>query len=85
MTAAEFKKNELVMDAVIRNFEVIGEAGNNVPLAIQNAHPHIPWRQVIGLRNVLIHEYFGVDVNAVWQTVHINLPDLKQQLLALNK
>lgn len=83
MTASEFKKNELVMDAVIRNFEVIGEASNTVPLIIQKAHPHIPWRQAIGLRNVLIHEYFGVDVNAVWQTVHIDLPALKQQLLPL--
>lgn len=45
------------MDAVIRNFEIIGEASNNVPLIVQNAHPYIPWRQVIGLRNVLIHEF----------------------------
>lgn len=80
MTVSEFKKNELVIDAVIRNFEIIGEASNSVPLVIQNAHPHISWRQIIGLRNLLIHEYFGVDVNAVWQTVHIDLPDLKQQL-----
>ncbi len=85
MSVAEFKKDELVMDAVIRNFEIIGEASNHVPLVIQNAHPHIPWRRVIGLRNVLIHEYFGVDANAVWQTVHIDLPKLKQQLLAIIK
>lgn len=83
MTFSEFKKNELVLDAVIRNLEVIGEASNGVPLIIQNTHPHIPWRQIIGLRNVLIHEYFGVDVNAVWQTVHMHLPPLKQQLLSL--
>lgn len=54
-----------------------------MPLVVQNAHPNIPWRQAIGLRNVLIHEYFGVDVNAVWQTVHIDLPALKHELLAL--
>lgn len=83
MTAAEFKKNELVMDAVIRNFEIIGEASNSVPIAVQRTHPHIPWRQMIALRNVLIHEYFGVDVSTVWQTVHIHLPMLKQQLLSL--
>lgn len=85
MTATEFKKNELVIDAVIRNFEIIGEASNSVPLVIQSAHPHIPWRRIIGLRNVLIHEYFGVDVNAVWQTIHMDLPALKQQLLSLIK
>ena len=85
MTASEFKKNELVKDAVIRNFEIIGEASNSVPIVIQNAHPHIPWRQMIGLRNLLIHEYFGVDVSAVWQTANTHLPTLKQQLLALAK
>lgn len=85
MTAAQFKKNELVIDAVIRNFEVIGEASNNVPLTIQRAHTHIPWRQMIALRNFLIHEYFGVDINTVWQTAHIHLPELKQQLLELTK
>jgi uncharacterized protein with HEPN domain len=85
MTAIEFKKNELVIDAVIRNFEIIGEASNGVPLIIQNAHPHIPWRQIIGLRNILIHEYFGVDVKAVWQTIHGHLPSLKQQLQGFSK
>jgi uncharacterized protein with HEPN domain len=83
MTISEFKKNELVIDAVIRNFEIIGEASNNIPLAIQTTHAHIPWRQMIGLRNVLIHEYSGVDVSAVWETIHIHLSSLKQQLLAL--
>lgn len=84
LTISEFKKNELVIDAVIRNFEIIGEASNSLPLEIQNAHPHIPWRQIIGLRNLLIHEYFGVDADAVWQTAHTHLPALKEQLLALN-
>jgi uncharacterized protein with HEPN domain len=84
LTVSEFRKSELVIDAVIRNFEVIGEASNSVPLKIQHAHPHIPWRQMIGLRNLLIHEYFGVDVNAVWETVHTHLPVLKQQLLAIS-
>src|ERR1700722_6140540 len=81
MTISEFKKNELVIDGVIRNFEIIGEASNNVPIVIQNANSHIPWRRIIGLRNVLIHEYFGVDVNAVWQAISNDLPTLKQQLL----
>lgn len=74
-----------MIDAVIRNFEIIGEASNSISLVIQHAHPHIPWRQMIGLRNLLIHEYFGVDVDAVWQTAHTHLTDLKQQLLALIK
>lgn len=85
MTLSEFKKNELVIDAVIRNFEIIGEASNSVPLVVQNAHLDVPWRQIIGLRNLLIHEYFGVDVDAVWQTVHADLPALELKLLALIK
>ncbi len=85
MTASDFKKNELVMDAVIRNFEIIGEASNNIPLKVQQTYPDIPWRQMIALRNFLIHEYFGVDVSTVWQTAHIHLPALKQQLLLLYK
>lgn len=83
MTFTDLKKNDLVIDAVVRNFEIIGEASNHVPLTLQHAHPHIPWRQMIGLRNLLIHEYFGVDVNAVWKTAHEDLPILKQQLLPL--
>lgn len=83
ITLTEFKRNELVIDAVIRNLEVIGESCNAIPLAIQKIHPHIPWRQIIGLRNVLIHEYFGVDVNAVWQTAHTHLPVLKHKLLLM--
>ncbi len=85
MTLAEFKKNELVIDAVIRNFEIIGEASNSIPTTIQNAYPGIPWRQMVALRNFLIHEYFGVDISTVWQTAHIHLPALKKQLLSINK
>jgi uncharacterized protein with HEPN domain len=85
MTAAQFKRNELVKDAVIRNFEIIGEASNSIPLAVQEAHPTIPWRQMVAMRNFLIHEYFGVDVSTVWQTAHAHLPALKVQLLELIK
>ncbi|MCE5316416.1 MAG: DUF86 domain-containing protein [Parachlamydia sp.] len=84
LTFTEFRKNELVVDAVIRNFEIIGEASSKVPLAVQRANPQIPWKQVIGMRNFLIHEYFGVDVNTVWQTIHTHLPVLKQQLLMIS-
>ncbi len=83
MTISEFKKDELVVDAVIRNFEVIGEASNSIPDEVQIAHPDIPWKQMIAMRNFLIHEYFGVDITAVWQTAHIHLPALKDQLLSL--
>ena len=78
MTFAKFKKNQLVVDAVIRNFEIIGEASNHIPKSIQSSHPTIPWRQMIALRNFLIHEYFGIDFNTIWQTARIHLPALKE-------
>jgi uncharacterized protein with HEPN domain len=83
LTATEFKKNELVIDAVVRNFEIIGEASNNIPFEIQKAHPQIPWREMVAMRNFLIHEYSGVDVSTVWQTAHIHLPALKKKLLSI--
>ena len=83
MTFAKFKKNQLVIDAVIRNFEIIGEASNHIPKSIQSTHATIPWRQMIALRNFLIHEYFGIDFNTIWQTARIHLPALKENLKAL--
>lgn len=85
MTLAQFKKNELVIDAVVRNLEIIGEASKNVPVAIRRAYPEIPWKQINGMRNILIHEYFGVDSKTVWHTVKEHLPILKQQLLKLHQ
>lgn len=83
MTASEFKKNKLVVDAVIRNFEIIGEASTHIPYTFRSAHPDVPWKQMTAMRNVLIHEYFGVNLGTVWQTVQTRLPTLKQQLLEL--
>jgi uncharacterized protein with HEPN domain len=80
MTVAQFKKNELVIDAVVRNFEIIGEASKSIPTTTRDLYPHIPWDRMNGMRNVLIHEYFGVDVVTVWHTAKTHLPTLKKQL-----
>ncbi|HSX37732.1 MAG TPA: DUF86 domain-containing protein [Chlamydiales bacterium] len=85
MTLTQFKENELVMDAVIRNFEIIGEASKNIPLSIRRSYPEVPWNEMSGMRNVLIHEYFGVDVGTVWHTTKKNLPKLQKQLRAILK
>lgn len=84
MTASDFKKNNLVVDAVIRNFEIIGEASVHIPDTFRSNYPDIPWKQMAAMRNILIHEYFGVNLGTIWQTVQTRLPTLKQQLLALN-
>lgn len=83
MTLTQFKKNELVIDAIIRNLEIIGEASKNIPLVIRRTYGHIPWDQMNGMRNILIHEYFGVDIKIVWHTAKKYLPVLKKQLITV--
>lgn len=80
MTLTHFKKNELVIDAVVRNLEIIGEASKSIPVAVRRSYPAVPWDQMSGMRNILIHEYFGVDLKTVWHTVKHHVPILKKQL-----
>ena len=73
----EFFRNTMIQDAVIRNLEIIGEATRHLTLEITGQYPGIPWRKITALRNVLIHEYFGVDLEIVWRVVQKRLPALK--------
>jgi uncharacterized protein with HEPN domain len=80
---AELEKNTQVQDAVVRNIEVIGEAVNNIQRTAPDfirQHPELPWAQMRAMRNVMIHEYFFVDLGTVWTTVKDDLPKLKQQV-----
>lgn len=77
----EFKQNHLVIDAVVRNFEIIGEASKNVPKDIREKYPEIPWRQMYGLRNLIAHEYFGVDYEMIWEIATKNIPQNYKDLL----
>ena len=79
----EFMSSGLIQDAVIRNLQVMCESVSRVPEGIQAGHPGIEWRGISGLRNILVHDYLGVDVDLVWQVVESRLPDLKSRLLAL--
>jgi uncharacterized protein with HEPN domain len=79
----KFKKNYLVVDATIRNFEVIGEASRNVPKSIQEKYPEIPWRKMYGLRNLIAHEYFGIDYEMIWEIAKINLPQNRLDLIKI--
>lgn len=83
MTEAEFRKNELVQDALIRNFAVIGEAARHVPEEIRDSYPEAPWARMRGIRNLLVHEYFGIDPKIIWDTVWGELPSLENQLRAI--
>jgi uncharacterized protein with HEPN domain len=76
-----FCHNQMMVDAVIRNLEVIGEAAGNVPEELRNKYSSIPWRKMIGLRNILIHEYFGIDESIVWEVATTNLKEVKPDIL----
>lgn len=78
-----FFRDTMVQDAVIRNLEVIGEAVRNLSVELRRKRPQIPWRSITALRNVLIHEYFGVDLEIVWRVVKRRLPTLKRHVEAL--
>ncbi|WP_321416307.1 DUF86 domain-containing protein [uncultured Desulfobacter sp.] len=76
-------KDQRTIDAVIRNLEIIGEAAANVPQEIQELYADIPWYQMKGMRNILIHEYFGVDNDVLWSTIKKDLPALKEKFQAI--
>ena len=75
-----FKKDRKSVDAIVRNFEIMGEAVNKIPSALRNRYPDIPWTEMLGMRNKLIHEYFGVDTEILWKTIKENIPQLHAQL-----
>ena len=74
----EFLKDEKCTDAVIRNLEVIGEAAKNIPPEIKNGYPGVEWRKISDLRNLIAHEYFGIDYEIIWDIVQNKLPDLRE-------
>jgi uncharacterized protein with HEPN domain len=80
LTFEEFANNQTILKAVLYDLIVIGEAARNVPPEIQSRYPLIPWRLIGGMRNVVTHEYFQVNLSRVWETVHNDLPTLVPQL-----
>ncbi len=75
-----FYKNTLIQDGVIRQIEIIGEAVKRLSSDLKDAHSHIPWQDIAGMRDKLIHDYFGVDIGTVWLTVKNDIPVLKSQI-----
>lgn len=77
MSFDDFQDNSLTIDAVIRNLEIIGEATKNIPPDIRSGYPDIPWGRMMGLRNIVSHKYFSIDLSIIWQIVTVNLPETK--------
>lgn len=73
-----FKGNKMAVDAVIRELAVVGEASNNLSQEFIDSHPDLPFRDAIDMRNFLIHEYFGINIQLVWETAKDDLPELKK-------
>jgi len=84
LTDSDFMNNFMVQDAVIRNLEIIGEASKKISVATKEKNKNIPWKQISGMRDKLIHNYFGVDLISVWSVVQNDLSVLKTELLTLN-
>ena len=74
----EFLEDRLLQDGVIRELEIVGEAAKNLSEDFRNSNNHIPWKDIMGTRDRLIHEYFGVDLDTVWKTAKQDLPRLKK-------
>jgi uncharacterized protein with HEPN domain len=77
----DFSINSQVVDAVVRNIEIIGEASKNIPLEIQSEFKDIPWQKIKGIRNRIVHEYFSVDISIIWFIAKNELGSLKGVLI----
>lgn len=78
ITQQDFVNSVLIQDAVIRNFEIIGEATKKISKEFTQSHPEIPWQDLAGMRDKLIHDYIDVDLDVVWKTIETDLPLLKE-------
>jgi len=80
LSFSSFKKDYKTVDAVIRNFEIIGEAAKNLSSEIKDKYPDVPWAEMYLMRNKILHEYFGIDYEIIWDVATIDLPENKKQI-----
>ncbi len=84
LSEKDFFKNSEKQDAILRRLEIIGEAVKNLPEDFKKQYPDIPWNKVMGTRNILIHHYFGIDLEIVWDTITKSLPEFKKQIKSIS-
>jgi len=75
-----FLQDEKTIDSVVRNLEILGEAARQLPEDFTIRYPNVPWRQIAGLRNRIVHDYFDLDLEIIWQVIHYDLSSLRSQL-----
>ena len=83
LTYADFLANAMVQDAMLRNLQVIGEATKKLSDALSAAHPDVPWREMAGMRDKIVHDYFGINYQVVWDVVQRDLPGVLLQIRAM--
>ncbi len=79
-TYEDFRKDKLLFYGVVKNIEIVGEAANNLTKELRAQHPEVNWKDVVGMRNVLVHDYYHIDARTAWQTAQDNLPELRIQI-----
>ena len=77
--------DEIVIDGILRNLEIVGEAAKSLPEEFKNLHKDVPWKEIVALRNILVHEYFGIDYEIIWNILIRDLPNIKPKIERLIK